>query len=304
MLKKTSVALAALGLAAVATPAAALDWSDNSFRVQYGPSYHETATYKLLPDGTPSRTVADIAKTTLNFTHASGDKLGGTFVSIDMYLSDKADPAQGMSTQGATEVFAVLRRDFSLNKITDTKTFSFTGVRDVSLDLGLDIGTKNNAFASHIVRPFVGPQLSFDVPGFLTVGVAVTKEWNNNGIAHDGVFGTGGPVVFNTTGAVLAAWGIPLGSLPLQFAGFANAILPKGKDAFGNQTATEIIAQPKIMWDVAKTFTSTRTGYELGVGYQFWMNKYGNDENLKVAGAKVNDGSISNTVFFEAAIHI
>jgi hypothetical protein len=298
-MRKTSAALAALGLAAVAAPAAALDWSDNSFRVQYGATYHETATFK---SGTT--TPADIAKTTLNFTHASGDKLGGTFVSIDMYLSDKADPAQNMSTQGATEVFAVLRRGFSMNAMPESKSFSFTGVRDVNADLGLDIGTKNNAFASHIVRPFLGAQLAFDVPGFLNVGVYVTKEWNNNGLARDGVFGAGGPIDFNTTGAVLASWGIPVGKLPLQFAGFANVILPKGKDGFGNQTATEVIAEPKIVWDVAKTFTATRSGYELGVGYQFWTNKYGNNENLTVGGVKVNDGSLSNAVFVEAAIHL
>jgi hypothetical protein len=292
--KKALAKLAVLALVASARPAAALDWSDNSFRLQWGPTYHETATYK---PGTT--TPADIAKTTLNFTHVSGDKLGSTFVSIDMLLSDKYDPAQNMSTQGATEVFAVLRRGFSMNAMTESKTFSFTGVRDVNADLGLDIGTKNNGFASHIVRPFLGAQLAFDVPGFLNVGVYVTKEWNNNGLAHDGTFGTGGPVDFNVTGAVLAAWGIPLGKLPLQFAGFANVILPKGKDGFGNQTATEIIAQPKILWDVAKTFTSTRSGYELGVGYQYWLNKYGNDNNL--AG---NEGSLSNTVFVEAAIHL
>src|SRR4051794_36779188 len=129
MMRKTFAALATLGLAAAAAPAAALDWSDNSFRVQYGANYHETAAVK--PN---TETPVDIAKTTLNFTHASGDKLGGTFVSIDMYLSDKNDPIQNNSGQGATEVFAVLRRGFSLNKLTDSKTFSFTGVRDLNAD--------------------------------------------------------------------------------------------------------------------------------------------------------------------------
>jgi hypothetical protein len=300
MMRKTFVALAALGLAAAARPVAALDWSDNSFRVQYGNNYHETATYK--PNSTE---VADIAKTTLNFTHVSGDKLGTNFLSVDMYLSDKFDPAQGGSDQGATEVFAVLRRAFSMNKLTDTKTFEFTGVRDLNADLGLDIGTKNNAFASHIVRPFLGAQLSFAVPGFLNVGAYVTKEWNHNGFSHDhGQSAGGGPVEFDVTGAVLASWGVPLGSLPLKFAGFANVILPKGKDGFGNQTATEFIAQPKVVWDVAKTFSSTRSGYELGLGYQYWMNKYGNNNGLEVNGVKVNDGSISSTFFVEAAIHL
>ena len=297
--KKTMAKLAVLGLVALSSPAAALDWSDNAFRVQWGPAYRETG---VLKPGTSDP--QDIGKTTLNFTHASGDKLGGTFVSVDMYLSDKYDPAQG-SYQGATEVFAVVRRNFSLNKLTESTRFAFSVVRDVTLDAGVDIGTKNNGFASHIIRPAVGAALSFAVPGFLNVGAYATKEWNNNGFMHgQGTITSGGPVEFDFAPAVFTAWGILLGKLPLQLAGFANVILPKGKDGFGHQTATEFIAEPKLVWDVAKTFSSTRAGYEVGVGYQYWLNKYGNDNGLVVDGVKVNAGSLASTVFLEAAIHL
>ena len=296
---KTLSSLTVLGLVAASAPVAALDWSDNSFRVQYGANYRETAVVKPGTD-----TPQDIAKTTLNFTHASGDKLGGNFLSVDMYLSDKYDAAQG-SAQGATEVFVVGRRSFGMNKLLDSKAFAFSVVRDVNIDLGADVGTKNNAFASHIIRPLAGAVLAFDVPGFLNVGAYVTKEWNNNGFSHaQGKLPYGGPVEFNTTGAVEAAWGIPLGKLPLQFAGFANAILPKGKDGFGNTTKTEVIVQPKLVWDVAKTFSNTRAGYEVGVGYQYWLNKYGNDNALEVGGVKVNSGSLASAFFVEAAIHL
>jgi hypothetical protein len=297
--KKVLSSLAVLGLVVAAQPAAALDWSDNSFRVQWGPSYREPGIVK---SGTTDP--QNIAKTTLNYTHASGDKLGGNFLSLDVYLSDKYDPAQG-SAQGATEVFAVYRRSFGLNKLTDSKKFAFTGVRDVNLDVGTDIGTKNNAFASHIVRPVAGVALALDVPGFLNVGAYITKEWNNNGFMHaEGTIASGGAVSFDPAPAVFTAWAIPLGKLPLKFAGFANVIFPKGKDGFGNETATEILAQPKLVWDVAKTITSTRTGYELGVGYQYWLNKYGADNGLTVGGVKVNSGALANTVFVEAAVHL
>jgi hypothetical protein len=297
--KNWTISLAVLGLLAAARPAAALEWSDNSFRVLWGPSYHEPAVVK---PGTNSP--QDVAKTTVNFTHASGDKLGGSFLSLDLLLSDKYDQAQG-STQGATEVFAVYRRSFGLNQLTDSTMFAFPGVRNVNLDAGLDIGTKNNAFASRIIRPVAGVSLAFDVPGFLNVGAFVSKEWNNNGFMHgEGTIASGGGVEFDPTPAVLAAWGIPLGKLPLQFAGFANVFFPKGKDGFGNDTATEIIVQPKLVWDVAKTFTTTRSGYELGVGYHYWLNKFGNDNDLTVGGVKVNAGSLANTVFIEAAVHL
>lgn len=307
-MKNSNLAALAAVLALVsAAPAAALDWSDNSFRVQWGASYREPGVLKA---GTTDP--QDIAKTTLNFSHASGDKLGDTFLSVDMYISDRYEPAAGQGApvgsadvEGATEVFVVGRRNFSLNKITDSDRFSFSVVRDVALGLGLDIGAKNNAFASHIVRPFLGATFSFKVPGFLNVGVYASKEWNNNGFMHaEGTIAYGGPVSFDVTPAVLAAWGIPIGKLPLQFAGFANVILPKGKDGFGNDTATEFITQPKLVWDVARTFTAAYSGYELAVGYQYWLNKYGEDNSLVVNGAKVNNGALAHTFFFEAAIHL
>ncbi len=297
--KKSLTSLAVLALVATARPSAALDWSDNSFRLQWGASYREPGVLK--PGTTDPQ---DIAKMTVNYTHASGDKLGGNFLSVDMYLSDSHDPAQG-SAQGATEVFAVYRRGFSLNKLTASKKFSFAIVRDVSLDAGIDIGAKNNAFASHIVRPVAGVSLAFELPGFLNVGAYLTKEWNNNGFMHaEGTIASGGAVEFDPAPAVFTSWGIPLGKLPLQVAGFANAIFPKGKDGFGNRTATEIIAQPKLLWDVAKTFTTTRSGYELGVGYQYWLNKYGADNALTVNGVKVNSGALASTIFIEAAVHL
>jgi hypothetical protein len=279
---KTLVSLAVLCLMTAST-ATALDWSDDSFRVQYGTAYREPGVTKA--DGSPQ----DVAKTTLNYTHASGDRLGGHFLSVDMYLSDSKDPAQG-SPQGATEVYVVYRRGLSLNKIFDTKAFTFTAVRDVQVDAGIDIGTKNNSFASHKAAPTVGVALAFDVPGFWNLGAYLTKEWNNNGIS-------GKQVTFDAAPVLSTSWGIGLGSLPLQFTGFANVLFPKGNDGFGAKTVTEILLQPKLVWDVPQTFSGKKSGWELGIGYQYWKNKFGND-NAKVAG------SLASTVFFEAAVHL
>jgi hypothetical protein len=297
--RKTLVSLAVLGLLAAASPAAALEWSDNAFHLSWGANYREPGAVKA---GTTDP--LNISKTTLNFTHASGDKLGDNFLSLDMYISNGNDPAAG-SAQGATEVYAVFRRSFSLNRITDSKMFTFTGVRDVRLEGGLDIGTKNNTFASHKVMPALGASLALDVPGFLNVGAFITKEWNNNGFMHaSGTVASGGEVVFEATPAFFTAWGIPLGSLPLELDGFANVILPKGRDGFGNKTATEVVLQPTLMWNVTQGFTGKKGSYELGVGYQYWLNKYGNDNSLTVNGVKVNSGALASTVFVQAAVHL
>ena len=74
--------LAVLALAAAALPAAAADWSDNQLSIAWGPAYKEPFINKADP-----KKGVDIEKTTLGFTHVSGDKLGGTFLNVDMLIS-------------------------------------------------------------------------------------------------------------------------------------------------------------------------------------------------------------------------
>jgi hypothetical protein len=299
---RNPLALLVLLLAGFALPAQALDWSDNAFKIWWGPAFREPGVGKV---GDPN-SGQDIAKTTVTFTHVSGDKWGRHFLNIDMLRSDKHDPAAG-SLQGATEFYAVYRRTFSLNKLTGGSTFSFPGVRDVIIQAGIDLSTKNTAFAPHKVMPIVGPALAFDVPGFWDLGLYVNKEWNNNGLDHDqgaAGFGNGGSVDFDATLTIATAWGIHLGSLPLEFEGFGSVNFPKGKDGFGNKTKTEILLQPKLVWAVGSLWGNAKAGYTLGVGYQYWSNKFGNDNGLTINGAKVNVGSLANTPFVEAGIHL
>jgi len=228
----------------------------------------------------------DIAKSIFNFTHVDGWKLGGNFLSIDYLVSTDADPAVGGS-QGAAEVYVVYRTDLSLNKATGTETFKVGPIRDLKLEAGIDLNTKNTTFASHKVMPVIGPVVAFDVPGFLDVGLLGAREWNQNGIV-------GKDVIFKPTLMLTAAWGIPIG--PVTFAGYGDVELPKGKDGFDAQTKTEVLLHPKVLLDVG-SFWGWKKAIEVGVGYEYWLNKFGND-NSKVKG------SLANTPFAEVDIHL
>ena len=46
-------------------------------------------------------------------------------------------------------------------------------------------------------------------------------------------------------------WGIPIGSLPLSFEGYANFIAAKGKDEFGNDTKPETNIDMQVMVDLS-----------------------------------------------------
>jgi hypothetical protein len=84
--------------------------------------------------------------------------------------------------------------------------------------------------------------------------------------------------------------------LPLKFDGFFNLIAPKGKDGFGTQTATEILTQPRIVLDAGQLIMGKPNFLDTYVGFQYWMNKFGND-HTKVSGA------VAETVFVGMAIH-
>ena len=284
--------LAVLALAVAALPAAAADWSDNQFYITWGPSYREPGINKGPSD---PKTGVDIAKTILGFTTVSGDKLGSTFMNAELLISEKKDGAMYLGSdpkavQGAAEVYIVYRRSWSLNKITGSKTFSFTGVRDVNVDMGIDLNTKNTAFASEKVMPIVGVALAFDVPGFWDLGIYVNKEWTHNGIVNK-------DVEFDVTPMVATSWGIPLGGFGLSFNGFGSVNMPKGKDGFGNKTKTEILVQPKITYAIGNIWGSPKAGWDVSVGYQYWLNKFGNDSSK-------DGGSVASTPFGQLTYHL
>jgi hypothetical protein len=63
--------------------------------------------------------------------------------------------------------------------------------------------------------------------------------------------------------------------LPVKFQGFANYTGPKGKDGFGAQTVPELLTESSLMIDVGST-TGKAGKVFVGLGYQFWKNKFGN----------------------------
>jgi len=280
-LSKKSVAslIVVAALALAASPARAeLQWSDNSFRYWYGSAFREPAN--------PN----NVAKNVFGFTHVDGYKWGGNFLGLSLLYSSLKDPVRNVGNEGAAEVYAVYRHTLSFNKVGNTKMFSFGPVRDVGFVLGVDANTKNHQFESRKIMPTGGLQLAFAVPGFLTVDFLLNKEWAINGI-------NGRSVEFDVTPMLAAAWGIPLYG-PVAFEGYGSMNLPKGKDGFNADTKTEILLHPKLMVDIGTLWGSK--GYQLGVGYQWWMNKFGNDHDA--VGSR--GGAYERAIFGEVAIHL
>ena len=250
-----------------------------------------------------------------NITHVDAFKYGTNFISADVLTSTNADPtAPGLtagSQAGSREVYFIYRGTLSGNAVTNSKRFNFGFVKDVSFEYGTDVESQNTAFAPQKTALVVGPQVSFDVPGLLTFSAHFYKEWNHNGLAGP-IFGLPsnsdynaftGDVSFRPTAEFEAVYIQPLSftTLPLTFNGFANVILPKGKDGFGNNTRTEFLTENRLTLDVGSYFGRKKL-VDLFVGYKLWINKFGNEFQYGHPG--YTPGSYENQVFTGIAIHL
>lgn len=258
----------ALAIAAAITPAVAqaATWSDTYVGYRYGTDFREPTNTK------------DVEKHVLQFTHASGYSVGQNFLNLDILQSDNWDPASPHKRgegSGATEFYLTYRHQVHLGKVFE-RSFAFGPVKEVALTAGFDLNTKNTAFAPRKRLLVVGPTLKFDVPGFLDVSLLLGKEWNHCGLG--GLACPKSDISFDPQWIISAAWGIPFnaGAVPLKFQGFINVIGEKSDDYAGVKTHTETLMRTSLMVDVGQMAWGKKNTFLMGVGYEYWRNKFGN----------------------------
>lgn len=243
--------------------AQAATWSDTFVGYRYGTDFRE-------PNNTK-----DVQKHVLQFTHASGYSVGQNFVNLDILQSDDKDPTTRNGTTGATEFYLTYRHQLHLSKIFD-KSLAFGPVKEVALTAGFDLNTKNTTFAPNKRLVVIGPTLKFDVPGFLDVSLLYGKEWNHCGLGAPAC--PNSDISFDPQLILSAAWGVPFsaGPVPLKFQGFININSEKGKDYAGVKTSTETLMRTSLMVDVGQMAWGKKNTLMMGVGYEYWSNKFGN----------------------------
>ena len=264
------VATAAVVFASLALlPARSYAWG-----IEFQDTYLNIRT--LWQDKQPGneRNVQEVAG---NISYANGWTYGSNFVSLDFEDFGKGDYANSVTNHADSnsfELYSVFRTVLSGNKISGTKSFSIGPIRDIGLELGLDIDTQNDQFASYKKLLIAGPQFSIALPkGFWTITLAVSKEYDTNAYLANGN-GTN----FSPTWEIETAWAFPfaLGPVPLSFTGFADFIGPKGKGATGDfYHRAEILIHPKLLVDVGDLLGYAPNKIQAGVGYEYWHNKFG-----------------------------
>lgn len=280
--KKTT--LIGLALAAAGLNAQAADWSDTSLGYRYGTHFAEPFNKN------------DIAKSIVNLNHVSGYKYGSNFFNADLLMSDAKDPASPGSNTGAQEIYIVYRHTLDFGKIAG-KSLGVGPIRSFGFTAGFDVNTKDDAGYNSKKRMLVaGPTVMLDVPGFLNV--SLLQLWESNA-PYNGYTRTHTErYSYDPHPMLNLAWGIPIGSLPLSFEGYANFIAAKGKNEFGAATKPETNIDMQLMYDLSPLLGAAPKTFRLGLEYQYWKNKFGNDHN----GA-AGEGAFAKTPMVRAEYH-
>jgi len=241
----------------------AADWSDTFIGVSSGSKFAEPFNAK------------DISKTIVNFTHVSGYKHGSNFLSIDYLMSSKDDPAYAGSKDGAREVYAIYRHTLDLGTASGT-SLKFGPVKTVGLTAGFDVNTKTDAGYNSKKQMLVfGPTLKFDVPGYLDI--SLLQLWESNA-PYSTYTGSGvSRYSYDPHPMVSSVWGTPVAGF--WFKGVANFIASKGKNEFGGSTKPETFIDMALMHDLSAQMGAPKNTFQVGVGYNWWKNKFGNDAN-------------------------
>jgi nucleoside-specific outer membrane channel protein Tsx len=263
------MSIAALLMGFSTLPAQALDWSDNSIAWRYGDKFREPFN------------PLEISKNILTLVHVDGYKYGSNYLNISLLVSDSNDPSSATSTSGAKDLFIVYRHTLDIGKISGN-VIKFGPVRGAGITAGIDLDNKPDVGYNSKKRMLVlGPTLMMDVPGFLNISLFAAFE-SNDPSASPGAYNPGYPghrYYFDTHPILNAIWGIPLGSLPLSFEGFANFIAAKGKDETGKETVSETIIDMQVMYDICATMGCTKNTFRAGFEYWYWNNKFGNSDS-------------------------
>jgi hypothetical protein len=286
---KTCVIARGIAAAAIATaatvPATAADWSDTSIGLRYGNKYAEPFN--------PN----DIKKAIVNLNHVSGYKYGTNFFNADFLVSNYRDPAGAGSTNGAQEVYIVYRHTLDLGKVTG-KPYKLGPVRGLGLTAGFDVNAKTDAGYNSKKRMVVaGPTLFMDVPGFLNV--SLLGLWESNA-PYNTFSGVSTPrYSYDFHPMLNLAWSVPFTlGVPLAFEGFANIIASKGKNEFGGDTAAETNIDMQVMYDLSPLIGAGKNTLKLGLEYQYWKNKFGND-----ASGPAGSGAKASTPMIRVEYH-
>ncbi len=235
----------------------------------YGSNYR--TPFVLKPN---SGQAANIVRNSLEYKHVDFWSMGSNFADVMLSKSNMAEPSAG-GGDGAVEAYVTLRSTFGLNQITHTRAFQFGPVKNVAIEAGANLETKNSSFAPSERTIYFGPNVEFAVPrGYFNVGLHLRKEWN-----HEGVLGK--TENYDPDFNIEPSWMFPfaIGRVHMTYSGFAEYNTAKGADSFGVASVPEFLFRSAVSVDLGALMFKRAQVVELNGGLWYWHNEYGKPAN-------------------------
>ena len=224
-------------------PATAEDWSSTELHIQYGnldiPSFAGGG---------------DSDHLIYTLQHAGGWKYGDNFFFVDVLDADDS----GFQD---FDIYGEWYSNFSLGKIKG-KPVGFGIVKDIGLILGF-----NWAADANVKKYLPGVRFSLDLPGFAFANIDITAYIDDSEGAA-----SGGAPKEDDSFMIDFNWARPfkIGESDFSIEGHIEYI--DGRDnEFGGEAESWILAQPQFRWYI-------RENIALGIEYQYWMNKLGDED--------------------------
>jgi hypothetical protein len=250
-------------------------FADDTLAYVVGPAYRNPfIATSSQPDG------ADIVRNAVEFKHVGAWRYGHNAIEIIIKKSSDVEPAAGGGT-GALGLYSVFRSGVGINRVAGRPVVAIGPLRDIELQVGLNLETKSSDYAPQERSLFFGPNLQFRFgAGFLNVALQVRKEWNHNG-------NLGKNESYDLDLNIEPVWHFPfqVGRARLAFDGYADYNTAKGKDATGRDTRPEFITRPLLKLDVSPVLGASGRVIEIGIGFEYWHNLFGKDA-ARVPGAR------------------
>jgi len=248
-----------LGLAALAlglsSGAAHAGFSTTEVQLHYG------GNYKVGSNSTFPGFAETTDRATITLEHFSTNDIGDLFFFVDFFIDDEDEVGANKKSDQYGEIYYTLHgKQFGID----------TGggfIKALDLQFGLNQGTDFSV-------ALVGPRISFNVPGFQVLSLALTTYTN-----FDDPFDRN----LDTTYQATVVWSAPfdLGNQKFQFQGFVDFI--------GDQNSgvdSQILFSPQIRWDLGHALGRPAGKMHLGIEYSYWKNKFG------ITGVDENSTSI------------
>ncbi|OIR04968.1 nucleoside-specific channel-forming protein, Tsx [mine drainage metagenome] len=236
------------------TPAKAVEWSTTELQYQYG---HLAAP----------QFAGGISADTNIFTlqHASGWSFGDVFFFIDSLHDHHTD---GINDH---DLYGELYVNFSLGKLF-AKPVTLGAIKDVGLLAGF------NAAKDAKVRKYLpGIRLSWNVPGFAFLNTDFMAYLDDSsGITH------GGAPKESDSYLIDVNWAHPF-TIASQNFSFEGHVEYAGNrhNEFGAPVSYWVLAQPQFRWDAGKLMTGKENRLYVGIEYQYWRNKLGDNRTIE-----------------------